>query len=486
MSDIIHRFKNVFLSIKNSDYLFNIIINKLNQKKIYITENLDLYKQNFLELKNMIFDDYFINIYNDLFNINQNVNLEDVLIKLNQIAVSKFEYILSQEYIQKQYLHQVQNNNTNTNNNINNTNNNINNTNNNTNNANNSTKNNSINGKQLKVNNKKHENNKNNNTENNKNKNTENKNTENNKSKNNENKTKFNKKLVNKYTITDDNGNLTNSNLLDADYKINFINFFSDDAEFSNGKYSYNINISNLKSVYLESINLLYDMYNITNYNNKFYLLEETHKHLITIPIGFYSIDKLLEIITKTINYVSINKNQDYKYVFYKNKIKNKIYITCEWIKTSDHKQLQEKYKDKTVLNFGIIFISNNIPKINYSLNEILGFNNYEYLNNNVYISENVPIENIYQNIYFKIFINDKEIQRYYTTKQNFSYYDKITLDLHNIHGNKIIHKPNITTPYDIEEEIEMNTITFQFNNSTIYNLTNFLNFDITIGFEYI
>mgnify|MGYP003345146354 FL=1 len=147
MSDIIHRFKNVFLSIKNSDYLFNIIINKLNQKKIYITENLDLYKQNFLELKNMIFEDYFINIYNDLFNINQNVNLEDVLIKLNQIAVSKFEYILSQEYIQKQYLYQIQNNNTNTNTN-NNTNNSINNTNNINNNINN------IGGKQLKVNNK--------------------------------------------------------------------------------------------------------------------------------------------------------------------------------------------------------------------------------------------------------------------------------------------------------------------------------------------
>ena len=37
----------------------------------------------------------------------------------------------------------------------------------------------------------------------------------------------------------------------------------------------------------------------------------------------------------------------------------------------------------------------------------------------------------------------------------------------------------------DIEEEIEMNKISFQFNNSVNYIINLPLNFDIVIGFEY-
>ncbi len=454
MSDIIHRFKNVFISPKNSNYLFNIIINKLNQKNIHVTENIELYKQNFLELQTFIFNDYFVNIYNETLNKHNSVNLEDVLIKLNQLAVTKFEYIVSQNYIQNNYLQQIKHQDNNENDKISINNINVNNIDNNVNNKVNT--NNIHNESRVNI------------------------------KQNNDKKDKSNKKRLNKYTMIE-NGDLENENV----YKINFINFFSDDANFIDNKYNYDINIPNLKSINLETINLLYDMYNITNYNNKFYLLEGSHKHLITIPIGFYTIDKLLDVITKTINYVSINKNNDYKYLIYKNRIKNKVYITCDWIKTNNidkETKLDEKTKDKSNLDFGIIFISNsnNISQMNYSLREILGFNKCEYINNNIYIGENSPIENIYQNIYFKIFINDKEIERYYTTKETFSYYDRIYLNSQDNYGCKINHIPNINTPYDIEEQIEMNKISFQFNNSIIYNINVSLNFDIVIGFEYI
>ena len=432
MSDIVNRFKNVFISPNNSNYLFNIIINKLNQRNIHVTENLELYKQNFLELQSMIYNDNFVNIYNDHFNKNQSVNLEDVLIKLNQIAVTKFEFILSQNYIQKNYLQQIQQNEQ----------------------------------KQNVL------------IENNK--------------KNNYKSNKKNHVMVKKDKDTNtlergiiekkDKNTITENNTT----KINFINFFSDDANFINNKYEYDIKIENLKSIYLESINLLYDMYNITNYNNKFYLLEGSHKHLITIPIGFYVIDKLLDIITKSINFVSINKNNDYKFLIYKNKIKNKVYITCDWIKSINDKDIKRQEKDKSVLDFGIIFVSNNTSQNNYSLCEILGFDKNEYLNNNMYIGEKSPIENIYQNIYFKLFINDIEIERYYTTKETFTYYDKINFNLQSNYGNKICHIPNLNTPYDIDEELEMNKISFQFNNSIDYIINLPLNFDIVMGFEYI
>ena len=114
-----------------------------------------------------------------------------------------------------------------------------------------------------------------------------------------------------------------------------------------------------------------------------------------------------------------------------------------------------EKIRDKSVLDFGIIFVSNNTSQNNYSLCEILGFDKNEYLNNNMYIGEKSPIENIYQNIYFKLFINDIEIERYYTTKETFTYYDKINFNLQSNYGNKICHIPNLNTPYDIDEELE-------------------------------
>ena len=441
MSDIVNRFKNVFISPNNSNYLFNIIINKLNQRNIHVTENLELYKQNFLELQTMIYNDNFVNIYNDYFNKNQSVNLEDVLIKLNQIAVTKFEFIVSQNYIQKNYLQQIQQN---------------------------EQKQNVLIENNLEQNEQKqnvHERiNKKNNYKSNK--------------KNHVMVKKEERGIIEKK----DKNTITENNTT----KINFINFFSDDANFINNKYEYDIKIENLKSIYLESINLLYDMYNITNYNNKFYLLEGSHKHLITIPIGFYVIDKLLDIITKSINFVSINKNNDYKFLIYKNKIKNKVYITCDWNKTNNDKDIHQKIKDKSVLDFGIIFVSNNTSQNNYSLCEILGFDKNEYLNNNMYIGEKSPIENIYQNIYFKLFINDIEIERYYTTKETFTYYDKINFNLQSNYGNKICHIPNLNTPYDIDEELEMNKISFQFNNSIDYIINLPLNFDIVMGFEYI
>jgi hypothetical protein len=455
MSDTVHRFKNVYISPKNSNYLFNIVINKLSQKDIHVTENLELYKQNFLELQAMIFDDNFINIYNEMFSKHQSVNLEDVLIKLNQLAVTKFEFIISQNYIQKNYLQQIK----------------------------------QTNFEQQQIikrdNDLRHDNGNNNHDKVNDNHNKVNLQIENENKisikKKDDKKYKSNKKSLNKYTMIE-NGELESEIVS----KINFITFFSDDANFVDNKYQYDLNIPNLKSVNLETINLLYDMYNITNYNNKFYLLEGSYKHLITIPIGFYTVDKLLDVITKTTNYVSINKNKDYKYLIYKNRIKNKVYITCDWIKTTNidkEMELDRRSKDK---DFGIIFVSNNTSQKNYSLREILGFNKCEYINNNIYIGENSPIENIYQNIYFKIFINDKEIERYYTTKETFSYYDKIYFNSQDNYGYKICHIPNINTPYDIEEEIEMTKIGFQFNNSTMYSINVSLNFDIVMGFEYI
>ena len=86
------RLKAVFLSQNNFNYLFDIIYKKIiNTNKNYteiINEYLDSYKANMYQLQEYIFDDHFLEIYKE------KNDLEDVLISLNKIIVSRFEYLL--------------------------------------------------------------------------------------------------------------------------------------------------------------------------------------------------------------------------------------------------------------------------------------------------------------------------------------------------------------------------------------------------------
>ena len=68
--------------------IYKKIINTNKNYTEIINEYLDSYKANMYQLQEYIFDDHFLEIYKE------KNDLEDVLISLNKIIVSRFEYLL--------------------------------------------------------------------------------------------------------------------------------------------------------------------------------------------------------------------------------------------------------------------------------------------------------------------------------------------------------------------------------------------------------
>ena len=82
MSDITESFRNVFISQKNSGYLFELIITKILQNdphfKQYIINYIDIYKSNIIDLQSFIFEDNFAKIYTEM-KSSGSIYLEEIL-----------------------------------------------------------------------------------------------------------------------------------------------------------------------------------------------------------------------------------------------------------------------------------------------------------------------------------------------------------------------------------------------------------------------
>jgi len=393
--DIKERFKNVFISQKNSGYLFDMIIKKIinthPQYNNILINYIETYKMNMINLQELIFDDNFILIYEN------KRDLEDVLIALNKITVSKFEYLLIQDL------------------------------------------------------NKKHTD-----TE------------------------SENRQYDQQGTYTDRQGTFSQENEIGeiggVELKERYIHFMSDDSYKNNSQYMYNIHVPKLKSIDLQSIYLKCNMYNINELNNKFYIVEQNVKTLITIPVGYYSIHNLVECMTKFLNLSSINKNKDYTFKIFLNMLKNKVCFTTN----NNNNNNNNDTNNNNV--FSLLFIEN---EYNYNLQKICGFNKISYTNNSIYMAENLPDTNIFEKIYVQIFLNDIPLIKYETTKKNFCYYDILHLDMERDLGKTLTFSSE-NNQYDIGiEEFDLKTISFKFNNNYNCSLDN-LKFEIIIRFEYI
>ena len=85
MSNLAESFKQIFISQKNSGYLFELITTKIlnaypNLRTIFFN-HLNSYKENMNDLQQLIFKDYFNTIYNKSLS-SGNADLEDILIQL--------------------------------------------------------------------------------------------------------------------------------------------------------------------------------------------------------------------------------------------------------------------------------------------------------------------------------------------------------------------------------------------------------------------
>jgi len=463
-------FKQVFISQKNTGYLFDLIISRVlrnnSEYQQIIFSNIHSYKSNLIEIQTYVFDDTFHKFYNS----NGNLDFEEILISLNKLTITKFEYLLYQD-LNKKYNAEINQNriNINQNNNI-------------------QKLENTSNDNVLQIN-----------------------------------QPKIKQDVIKQDVIKQDvikqdvikqdvikqdviNQDVINQDVIKQDVikqdvikqdvikqdvikqdvikqdviKTRNQHYLSKHAIFKNGVYHFDFQLKNVKSINLQSIKINCNLYNINEYNNTFTIIEKNNKILISIPIGYYSIEILLKVITSLLNNCSQGTNE-YIYNVYKNTFTNKIHFTRE-VKNVDNGNNYIFGIDFTPKDRNIQKNYNNYN--NYNLYEILGFRKREYFNNNIYISENHPVENVFEEIYIKLCINNKELQRYNTTLDTFSYYESIQLNMDENFGKTLYYNYDFM-PYDIIDKLDINSLSLQFYNTFNYHLHNMIEFDFILYYEY-
>jgi hypothetical protein len=169
------------------------------------------------------------------------------------------------------------------------------------------------------------------------------------------------------------------------------------------------------------------------------------------------------------LNNQSLNK---WTYSLKRNQVKNKVYIECS-------------SKDLPYINFNIQF-EDTTEFSSYSLREILGFAKNEYSNNNLYVSENHPIDNVFDQFFLKLFLNDKEISRFTSTNPNFSYFHSFHVDMNTCFGKTFFLQNSFYDSFDILEDVSVDEISFELWNSQNHILSRFVDFEMVLFFEYI
>jgi hypothetical protein len=233
------------------------------------------------------------------------------------------------------------------------------------------------------------------------------------------------------------------------------------------GKYTYRFTCPNIKSISIKDFNLCCNVYNITELNNRFNITERAAKSQISIAIGYYKIPELIQSIEIALNEQSPNK---LSYKVSLDPSKNKIDFKCT--------------KDGIPHNFNIQF-----PKekrhVNYfySLQEILGFKNSEYMNNDYYVSEYHPNENILQDFMIKLFVDGNEVKRYSSSNDSFGYFERFSIDLNTMFG-KSFSPTHFDDPFDLVDDISCNEVAIELWTSDTHIMTRYTNFNIVLAFE--
>lgn len=238
------------------------------------------------------------------------------------------------------------------------------------------------------------------------------------------------------------------------------LHVFSNDCKLENGRYFFPFQLENLKTISILAFTLDCNIYNITEFDNKFNIIERNTQFVTTIPIGYYQIDELFDMLS---DITSENSPHNFKYVFFRNKNKNKTYLEC----------FSNDGKPQT-FNFSA----------SPTFTNMLGFVKNEYANNNIYVSENHPVLNILDTLFIKLYVNNTDIPKVHTLR-NFSYFHCFHVDLNTDFGKQ----KNLTTYnshdfFDFNEAIDVKDVSIELWTSTSRILTRFVNFDITLSFE--
>ena len=326
--NIIEQFRNIYFSKKNIDYIHNYVLNKLKKEAVEIKEENETY--NILHpILSSIFESYEQIITNEFIQTNGNINHEDILIRLNKMAMVKFESSLQQPTIP-------------------------------TNNV-----------REQMIDEPFH--------------------------------LDYNNQEVQTEKTNLHNSETQTEQIIDEIRQNNYgvlHHIFSEDAEYitDDGVFVFNMKIKNVNQMTIKSFRVQTDMYNIQINNNTFVIIENGVQMKISIPIGYYNLENLLDIINK------ILVRQNSNCILEHDKIKNRISI----------KNNSNKFK-----NFDVILNSSDM----ISIGEMLGFTLNEYHNNSIYVAEKLPGIELFNDLYLRLFTNGEELKRVKSTKEDFSYF---------------------------------------------------------------
>jgi hypothetical protein len=206
---------------------------------------------------------------------------------------------------------------------------------------------------------------------------------------------------------------------------------FSEDSLFKDGEYTFEFRRKNIKNLHLESLEILNNLYNVTENNNTIEISEKNNKKIVNIPVGCYKLEDLIQCLETSI---------------------------MDKCKSNNIKVTHDTYKNQISIKgdgpFSMNFIEN--ENLFIPLRFIMGFDKKNYMNNDIYLTSQHPVCNIHDNIYIKI--TTKEYSDIFNTKwcKDFNFYDTISFKQLDTFGDDVrinISNNNISnTSIDIDD----------------------------------
>lgn len=195
---------------------------------------------------------------------------------------------------------------------------------------------------------------------------------------------------------------------------------FSEDMTLDpDGKYTFALPCNQIiKNLNIKNMSITCSWFNITEKNNTFVVEEHHVERSISISIGYYTIERLVDTLRK-----SLNVSQERIYSIQIDACTGKTIISCA-------------NKTQIPLSFSLHF-----PELdNYiGINTMLGYENDEYEENSFYIADSLPLYDVYNTIFLKLKLDEQEVSKYETSNNN-HYFEKIGINYSHNFGKTLMY----------------------------------------------